>query len=58
MTDRQRAVASLENLREQGVQESAITDFIINNWLSGLEARAAMEEAEVELLPFTGFEES
>ena len=57
MTDRQRAVASLENLREQGVQESAITDFIINNYLSGLEARAAMEEAEVELLPFTGEED-
>lgn len=57
MTDRQRAVASLENLREQGVQESDITDFIINNYLSGLEARAAMEEAEVELLPFTGEED-
>jgi hypothetical protein len=57
MTDRQRAVASLENLREQGVQESEITDFIINNYLSGLEARAAMEEAEVELLPFTGEED-
>jgi hypothetical protein len=57
MTDRQKAVASLENLREQGVQESEITDFIINNYLSGLEARAAMEEAEVELLPFTGEED-
>ena len=57
MTDRQKAVASLENLREQGVQESAILDFIINDYLTGSEARATLVAAELELLPFTGFEE-
>lgn len=57
MIYRQIAVASLENLREQGVQESEITDFIINNYLCGSQARSAMEEAEVELLPFTGEED-
>lgn len=57
MTERQRAVEILENLREQEIDDSIILDFLVNNYLSGSQARSAMEEADVELNPFAEFEE-
>jgi hypothetical protein len=41
----------LQDLRELGVPDASLLDFLIEDWLSGDDALAAMEAAEEEWEP-------
>ena len=51
VTKRNRALEILQDLRELGVPDASLLDFLIENWLSGDDALAAMEAAEEEWEP-------
>lgn len=48
MTNRQTAVENLEKLREAGVTDERIADYIINNWMTGDDAKKATEDLLIE----------
>ena len=51
MTDRQKAFTALENLRSNGVSDSKILDYLINDFFSGSQALDAMVNATEEFFP-------
>ena len=44
MTNRQTAIENLEKLREAGVTDERIADYLINNWMTGDDAKKATED--------------
>ena len=48
MTNRQTAVENLEKLREAGVTDERIADYLINNWMTGDDAKKATEDLLIE----------
>jgi hypothetical protein len=44
MTDRHKAFDNLTKLREAGVTDEKIVDYLINNWMTGDDAKQATEE--------------
>lgn len=58
MTNRQKAYEALENLRANGIQDSKILDYIVNNFISGDLAIQAVEAATEEFCPTDEEEES
>lgn len=51
VTNRNRALEILQDLRELGVSDGSILDYLIEDFLSGDDALAAMEAAEEEWEP-------
>ena len=47
MSDRNKAFELQERLIENGISDTSLVDFLVNNWLSGSEALGAMEAALV-----------
>jgi len=48
MSDRNKAFELQERLIEEGISDSSLVNFLVNNWLSGAEALEAMQAALVE----------
>ena len=48
MTNRQTAVENLAKLREAGVSNERIADYLINNWMTGDDAKKATEDLLIE----------
>lgn len=48
MTNRQTAIENLEKLREAGVTDERIADYLINNWMTGDDAKKATEDLLIE----------
>ena len=48
MTNRQTAVENLAKLREAGVTDERIADYLINNWMTGDDAKKATEDLLIE----------
>ena len=48
MSDRNKAFELQERLIEEGISDSSLVNFLVNNWLSGSEALEAMQAALVE----------
>ena len=48
MTNRQTAIENLEKLREAGVTNERIADYLINNWMTGDDAKKATEDLLIE----------
>lgn len=44
MTDRHKAFENLTKLREAGVTDEQIVDHLINNWMTGSDAKQATED--------------
>jgi hypothetical protein len=44
MADRKSAIKKRELLNELGVSDTAITEYLINNWMSGEDADQALED--------------
>lgn len=51
MSNRLKAYEALESLREKGVQDSQILDYIVNNHLTGDAALDAVNSAAEEFCP-------
>ena len=49
MTNRQTAVENLAKLREAGVTDERIADYLINNWMTGDDAKQATEDLLIEV---------
>jgi len=47
MSDRNKAFELQERLIENGISDSSLVEFLVNNWLSGAEASEAMQAALV-----------
>lgn len=41
MTDRQKALSNLAKLRDAGISDERIVDYLLNNWMSGSDAKDA-----------------
>lgn len=41
MTDRQKALDNLAKLRDAGISDERIVDYLLNNWMSGSDAKDA-----------------
>ena len=48
MTNRQTAVENLAKLREAGVTDERIADYLINNWMTGDDAKQATEDLLID----------
>lgn len=48
MTDRQKALTNLEKLREAGVNDTKIVDYLINNWMTGSDAAEATNDLLID----------
>lgn len=48
MTNRQTAVENLAKLREAGVTDERIADYLINNWMTGDDAKKATEDLLID----------
>lgn len=48
MTNRQTAIENLEKLREAGVTDERIADYLINNWMTGDDAKKATEDLLID----------
>lgn len=48
MTNRQTAVENLAKLREAGVTNERIADYLINNWMTGDDAKKATEDLLID----------
>ena len=48
MTNRQTAVENLAKLREAGVPDERIADYLINNWMTGDDAKQATEDLLID----------
>lgn len=48
MTDRQKALTNLEQLREAGVNDTKIVDYLINNWMTGSDAAEATKDLLID----------
>ena len=48
MTNRQTAIENLEKLREAGVTDERIVDYLINNWMTGDDAKKATEDLLID----------
>ena len=48
MTNRQTAIENLAKLREAGVTDERIADYLINNWMTGDDAKKATEDLLIE----------
>lgn len=44
MTDRQKALSNLAKLREAGISDERIVDYLLNNWMSSSDAKEATED--------------
>ena len=44
MTERQKAIENLSKLREAGVSDEKIVDYLICNWMTGDDAKQATED--------------
>jgi hypothetical protein len=42
-TDRKTPIEKLEKLREEGIKDSSILDYLVKNWLSADDANDAMD---------------
>lgn len=43
LTDRKTPIEKLEKLREEGIKDSSILDYLVKNWLSADDANDAMD---------------
>jgi hypothetical protein len=48
MTNRQTAIENLEKLREAGLTDERIADYLINNWMTGDDAKKATEDLLID----------
>lgn len=48
MTDRQKALTNLEKLREAGVNDTKIVDYLISNWMTGSDAAEATNDLLID----------
>lgn len=48
MTNRQTAIENLEKLRDAGVTDERIADYLINNWMTGDDAKKATEDLLID----------
>ncbi len=48
MSDRNKAFELQQRLQENGISDTSVLEFLVNNWLSGSEALEAMQAALVE----------
>jgi hypothetical protein len=48
MSDRNKAFELQQGLQENGISDTSVLEFLVNNWLSGSEALEAMQAALVE----------
>lgn len=48
MTNRQTAVENLAKLREAGITDERIADYLINNWMTGDDAKQATEDLLID----------
>lgn len=48
MTNRQTAVENLAKLRAAGVTDERIADYLINNWMTGDDAKKATEDLLID----------
>lgn len=44
MTDRQKALSNLAKLRDAGISDERIVDYLLGNWMSGSDAMSATED--------------
>lgn len=48
MTDRQKALDNLAKLRDAGISDERIVDYLLNDWMSGSDAKDATADLLTE----------
>jgi hypothetical protein len=48
MTERQKAIENLSKLREAGITDEKIVDYLICNWMTGDDAKQATEDLLID----------